>query len=143
MRVFSVRRVWALGRGRTPLAWLVAGVMLAAIAGCDPGPGGLIYRDLVQNECGVPIRADVSDYKEVRRILIVAEQPLIAPGETADLGSSFIQVERIYVSVSRDGAATTEDFYPFVMAELTAVPTERSHEVAYTYVVEGDLCPAP
>ena len=115
----------------------------SATAGCDPGPGGEIDRYLVENGCQVPIRADANDFSDVERIPDIEERPLIAPGDTARIYQSFVQAERIYVSVSREGAKETENIYPFVVAEMTPVPTEQSNIVAYTFVIEGDMCPAP
>ena len=137
---WHVMRRWRAGP-RKIVALAIVGACLLVV-GCDPGPGGLIYRYIVSNECGVPIRADVSDVEGVERIPNVREQDLLAPGVTRSLADSFVEVDTIYVSVSRESASETENIYPFNLADLTAEPTEIENEFAYTFVIEGAMCPS-
>ena len=132
--------VGAVRRG-VAVAVVVVGACLL-VAGCDPGPGGLTYRYIVSNGCGVPIRADVNGVEGVERIPRVADQDLLAPGDSSRMYDSFVEVDTIYVSVSRESASETENIYPFNLADLTLEPTEFENLFAYTFVIEGAMCPS-
>ena len=126
---------------RSAAALVIIGACLLVV-GCDPGPGGLIYRYIVSNECAVPIRADVNGVEGVERIPRVADQDLLTPGDSREMSESFVEVDTIYVSVSRESASETENIYPFNLADLTAEPTEIENVFAYTFVIEGAMCPS-
>ena len=85
---------------------------------------------------------DVSGVDGVERNLRVADQDLLALGDIRRMYDAFVEVDTIYVSVSRESASETENIHPFNLAGLTAEPTGIENAFAYTFVVERGWRPS-
>jgi hypothetical protein len=130
-----------MGIVRVGVGVAVMGGACLLVAACDP-MGGPTYRYVVANACDVPIRADANGIGGVERIPRVADQPLLAPGESHRMADSFVEVQTIYVSVSRETAEHTEHIYPFELTSLTPTPSAQDpNRAVYTFVIKGDMCP--